>query len=86
MIAPLARPTAPRATNLTNQAAHDDVCPVWSPDGQRIAFVSDRDGPRDEYHVFTMRPDGTDVTRVSSEPADSYGAQPQWSPDGSRLL
>jgi Tol biopolymer transport system component len=35
-----------------------DWSPVWSPDGERIAFVSDRYG---DYEIFVMNADGTDV-------------------------
>ena len=41
--------------NLTRNPAKD-VRPSWSPDGRRIAFVSDRDG-RLEAHV--MNADGS---------------------------
>ena len=37
-------------TNLT-QSAGDDWAPVWSPDGQRIAFASNRDGNTEVYVV-----------------------------------
>ncbi len=36
------------ATQLTTQAAHD-TRPVWSPDGTKIAFASDRKGGMDIY-------------------------------------
>lgn len=63
--------------NLTSHAA-EDVDPVWSPDGTRIAFVSDRDGlPA----VYVMNADGTGVVRITDGP-DRF---PAWSPDGLRI-
>ena len=67
------------STNLTNDPAADRS-PSWSPDGARIAFVSDRDGGSD---LYLMNADGSAVTRLT------YGAhadrQASWSPDGTRL-
>jgi hypothetical protein len=48
--------------------------------GERIAFVSDRDG-NDE--IYTMKPDGSDVRRLTTDRAEDL--QPAWSPDGSRI-
>jgi hypothetical protein len=50
-----------------------------SPDGQRIAFDSDRDGVRG---VYVADADGTNARRVSGE---GYASVPSWSPDGGRL-
>ena len=50
-----------------------------SPDGEHVAFDSDRDGERG---VYVARPDGSGVRRVSG---DGYAAMPRWSPDGRRL-
>ena len=67
------------ATNLTHDAG-DDWYPAWSPDGQRIAFMSDRDG-NDELYV--MDADGSNPTRLTQDAGrDWYSA---WSPDGQRL-
>ena len=41
------------ATNISNDAA--DVPPLWSPDGTKIAFASDRDG---NHEIYTMDADG----------------------------
>ena len=47
--------------------------PEWSPDGQRIAFSSERD-------IFVIGGDGSNLTRLTSNPADDHS--PTWSPDG----
>jgi Tol biopolymer transport system component len=62
---------------------------AWSPDGRRIAFVTDIDshftGTAGEIAV--MNADGTGFPVVCGEVTCGQGlADPQWSPDGSRLL
>jgi Tol biopolymer transport system component len=42
--------------------------PNWSPDGSRIAFDSDR-VEKGDLDIRTMRPDGSDVKRITSTPA-----------------
>ena len=59
----------------------DDFAPVWSPDGDHIAFTSKRDG-NDE--VYVMDADGSNQTNVSRSPA-AADSRPAWSPDGKRL-
>jgi WD40-like Beta Propeller Repeat len=50
-----------------------------SPDGQLLAFDSDRDGERGIYLAYR---DGSHVRRISGR---GYAALPTWSPDGTRL-
>jgi hypothetical protein len=50
-----------------------------SPDGQFVAFDSDRDGERG---VYVANRDGSQVRRVSGP---GYAAAPTWAPDGRRL-
>ena len=66
-------------TNLTSHPA-EDVNPAWSPDGETLAFVSNRSGP---YAVHTMNADGSGVAQISF-PATGDG-WPTWSPAGDRI-
>ena len=60
-----------------------DVSPDWSPDGQWIAFASDRVIGEGNTAPWIIRPDGADARQVGSIPIFS---NPLWSPDGTRLL
>ncbi len=66
--------------NLTEGPA-SDFLPQWSPDGKRIAFVSDRAGNDD---IYVMNADGTAVQRLTDDSAER--SELQWSPDGRRVL
>lgn len=57
-----------------------DAFPGWSPDGGRIAFVTDRDG---NWEIYTMNPDGTDQRRLTNTPEDE--SSPAYAPDGKRI-
>ncbi len=67
-----------------------DINPVWSPDGTRVAFLSDRlastsdDHFRGMYTLFTMSSDGSDVRSLASN-IRAEGSPPVWSPDGRQL-
>jgi Tol biopolymer transport system component len=62
---------------LTSDPA-DDSQPAWSPDGSRIAFISEREDTRGD--VFVMNADGTGLTQLTAGPA--FDIRPEWSPDG----
>lgn len=59
----------------------NESTPRWSPDGKRIAFLSNRDGAT---QIYVADADGDDVEKVTSLHA---GAQSPfvWSPDGSKI-
>lgn len=59
----------------------DDAMPEYSPDGTRIAFVSDRGG---SHQVWIMAADGSDPRRVTAH-AGRSAHFPRWSPDGRSL-
>jgi len=67
---------------LTNNPAKD-IGPTWSPDGTKIAFISDRDRAGD-FEIYVMNADGTGVRRLTNDPAADLG--PAWSPDGLRMV
>ena len=58
--------------NLTNNPAYDAI-PSWSPDGKRIAFVSNRHG-NDE--IYVMNADGSNVQRLTYNAAEDWW--PAW--------
>lgn len=59
-----------------------DFAPVWSPDGSRIAFFSNRPG-RDD--VFVIDVSGENLTNLTQSPEIPERA-PSWSPDGTHIL
>jgi len=61
-------------------------CPSLSPDGQRIAYVTDRSGlPRLEVAQLTPAGDRTAGRPVQVSPADQEIVSAAWSPDGEYL-
>jgi Tol biopolymer transport system component len=63
--------------------------PAWSPDGDRIAFRSDRDNADWAYshQIYTMDPDGANVTQVTHLELNTFvdNSKPAWSPDGEQI-
>ncbi|HYW98689.1 MAG TPA: hypothetical protein VE822_06230, partial [Candidatus Elarobacter sp.] len=59
-----------------------DSQPKFSPDGQWIAFLSDREGSE---NIWIMHPDGTSVKQVSKDPNNDF-TSPSWAPDGKYIF
>jgi Tol biopolymer transport system component len=70
------------ATRLTNNNSFDGF-PSFSPDGQKIAFSSDRDGA---HNLYVMNQDGSNVTRLTTTPLPAEDRYATWSPDGTKIL
>jgi Tol biopolymer transport system component len=60
-----------------------DLAPVWSPDGSKLAFYSNRDGNNSQYEIYTMNADGTGLQRLTNNTADDI--DPAWSRDGTQI-
>lgn len=65
---------------LASDAA--EFYPKWSPDGSRLAFVSDREEPGN-MDIYVATSDGSTITRVTEHAA--IDTAPSWSPDGTRI-
>jgi Tol biopolymer transport system component len=61
--------------------AHD-VTPVWSPDGTRLLFASDRGG---NFDIYLLQMDSSIVTNLTPGSA-AQDIHPSWSPDGQHIL
>ncbi|WP_057883089.1 amidohydrolase family protein [Tsuneonella troitsensis] len=68
-------------TRIAEGMAYDQQ-PRWSPDGTRIAFVSDRGGGD---NIWIMRADGSDRKQLTKEDFRLLN-QPSWSPDGRYIV
>lgn len=55
-------------TLLTGGIGHN-IFPSWSADGKLILFTSHREGPEENMTMFTMRPDGSALQRLSEQQA-----------------
>jgi Tol biopolymer transport system component len=67
--------------NLTNNFS-DEQMSVWSPDDEKIAFVSNRDGNNE---IYVMNADGSDPTRLTYDYVGVNDQLPSWSPDGRKI-
>src|SRR6266481_433605 len=59
-----------------------DSQPKFSPDGQWIAFISDREGSE---NIWIIHPDGTGAKQVSKDPNSEF-TSPSWAPDGKYIF
>jgi Tol biopolymer transport system component len=66
---------------VTELTTGSDNFPAWSPKGDRIGLTRLSE---DDYDIYTIRPDGTGLTRLTT--ARGNDAHAVWSPDGKHIL
>ena len=81
--------TAGDLQQLTADGDYDESNPTWSPDGRRIAFVSNHDPVPERTHntdvfVVDAKP-GSTSRRLTTSPGTDGGAL-AWTPDGASIL
>ena len=69
-------------TLTTDHSSVHESTPAWSPDGQWIAYLSDKSG---EYEIYTRPQMGGEETRITSDGAGNYRYGLLWSPDSKKL-
>jgi tricorn protease len=68
--------------NLTHSSGAHDKWAAWSPDGTRIAFISDMSG---EEELYIMPQDGLKPAEQITRGGTAMRYQPEWAPDGKRI-
>jgi tricorn protease len=68
--------------NLTRSSGANDKWPRWSPDGSRVAFISDKSG---EEEVYVVAQDGSSAPEALTSGGKAMRYAPEWSADGSRI-
>ena len=68
--------------NLSRMSGSRERGAVWSPDGARIAFISDRTG---EYQIYVDDAEGATPARQITNRDRGYPHTLRWSPDSAKI-
>ncbi len=68
--------------NLTHSSGAHDKWASWSPDGSRIAYISDASG---EEELYIAPQDGLKPAEKITSGGTAMRYQPEWAPDGKRI-
>ena len=72
-------------TSAVKRGPHSEFGPVWSPDGQFVALVTDASGNLDVNIVSLDGSEGTTVLSPGSDNAGSNEGSPLWNSEGDRV-
>ena len=67
---------------LTDTPGVREHAPAWSPDGKRVAYLSDATG---EYEIYVRAADGSGEPKQLTKDGAPWKFDPAWSPDGKKL-
>lgn len=68
--------------NLTQTPGMAERFPAWSPDGEHVAYWSDRSG---EYELVVRNVGGSGKERILTSLGSGFRYQPYWSPDSRKI-
>lgn len=66
--------------NLTRNPSSEDRYPIWSPDGSKVVFTSNRDAPQ-TWNLYVMDADGQNVCRLTNVAESGICYFPTWTRD-----
>ncbi|MCH7587419.1 MAG: S9 family peptidase [Chloroflexi bacterium] len=70
-----------QSARMLTTGEHEDTSPRWSPDGKRIAFLSDR---AEQSQIYIIPFDGGEAQALTKL-KQGVGSSPTWSPDGTQI-
>ncbi len=71
-----------RTLNLTKSSGFREKDAAWSPDGKKIAYISDKSG---EYQIYIMDQAGNEKAVQLTHYKDGYRHTLRWSPDSKKI-
>ena len=73
--------TGGSGTQPVTAGGHNDQFPAFSPDGKQIVFHR-----ADDTDLYVVDVDGSDLRRLTTDGATQAEYEPEWSPDGLRIV